>query len=82
MFPDGTKPSLRQHQIVSSLNARQHPMLPPFAKRFCKMTPLYLGGTQIYQFKTKFTMKGKHVFEITAQHVNGQVENTISASCK
>ncbi len=43
---------------------------------------LYLGGTQIYQLKTKFTMKGKHVFEITAQHVNGQVKNTISASCK
>jgi hypothetical protein len=34
---------------------------------------------QIYQVKTKFTMKGKHVFEITAQHVNDQV---ISASYK
>ncbi len=44
--------------------------------------PLYLGGTQIYQVKKKFTMEGKHVFEITTQHVNGQVENTISASCK
>jgi hypothetical protein len=25
--------------------------------------PLYLGGTQIYQVRTKFTMKGKDVFE-------------------